>query len=110
LSTGPRPKLRQRSAGIFLTVRLTPKAARDEVTGIETLGSEAMVKARVRAIPEAGRANEALEKLIADWLDVPRTSVRVARGGKSRQKQVMIEGDPNALARIIEARLAELSG
>jgi uncharacterized protein len=92
----------------MLPVRLTPKSSRDEITGIEDFGGEEVLKARVRALPEQGRANEALERLIAGWLKLPRSSVTVAQGGKSRTKQVLIEGDAGALARLIEARLAEL--
>ncbi len=94
----------------MLPVRLTPKSARDEVLGVEDFAGAAVLKARVRALPEGGRANEALEKLIARWLKVPPSSVSVVKGGKSRAKQVMIEGDANALSRLIAARLAELAG
>jgi len=102
--------LRRSSAGVTLKVRLTPKSARDEIVGIEDFGGEAMLKARVRAIPEDGRANEALEKLVARWLKVPPSSVKVTQGGKSRAKQVMVEGDTDALARLIAVRLTELPG
>jgi uncharacterized protein YggU (UPF0235/DUF167 family) len=64
----------------------------------------------VRAIPEDGRANAALETLIARWLKLPPSSVSVAHGGKSRLKQVRIDGDDKTLGQLITARLAELSG
>ena len=94
----------------MLPVRLTPKSGRDEIVSVEDFGGEAVLKARVRALPEDGRANEALERLIARWLKVPPSSVKVAQGGKSRLKQVMIEGDAEELARLIAAKLAELAG
>lgn len=103
-------KLRHTSTGIVLSVRLTPKSGRDEIVGIEDFGDEAVLKARVRAAPEAGRANEALERLIAHWLRVPPSSVAVTQGGKSRSKQVLIEGDAETLALLVEARLGELAG
>ena len=74
--------LRRVAAGIMLPVRLTPKSSRDEIGGIEAFGGEAVLKARVRALPEDGRANEALAKLIAHWLKLPPSS-RV--GGARRQ-------------------------
>ncbi|MGD9502903.1 MAG: DUF167 family protein, partial [Methyloceanibacter sp.] len=52
----------------MLKVRLTPKSSRDAIEGLAEFGGETVLKARVRAVPEAGRANAALEKLIADWL------------------------------------------
>ena len=68
-----------------------------------------MLKARVRALPEAGRANDALETLIAKWLGVPPSTVTVAYGGKSRLKQVAVAGEGDALARLIAQRVAELA-
>jgi len=70
-------------------------------------GSPVLV-ARVRALPEAGRANQALEKLIAKWLGVPPSTVSVAQGGKSRLKQVKIEGDADRLSRLLAEKLSEL--
>jgi hypothetical protein len=93
-----RLNLRRTNSGVMLTVRLTPKSARDEIVGVETFGEETVLKARVRALPDDGRANAALEKLIARWLKVPASSVSVVQGSKSRLKQVKIDGDPDALA------------
>ncbi|QKP78652.1 DUF167 domain-containing protein [Methyloligella sp. GL2] len=90
----------------MLAVRLTPKSSRDGVDGAELHGEETYLKARVRALPSEGAANKALEKLIAKWLRVPGSSVSVAQGGKSRLKQVKIDGDPEELASKIEALLA----
>ena len=63
----------------------------------------------MRAVPEAGRANEALETLIAKWLGVPPSTVAVAHGGKSRLKQVAVVGDAEALTRLITQRVADLA-
>jgi uncharacterized protein (TIGR00251 family) len=100
-----RLKLRRGKTGVIVPVRLTPKAARDEIIGIEAFGDETVLKARVRALPEDGRANEALEKLIAAWLGVPPSSVKVTQGGKSRLKQVTVDGDPDGLVAAIDALL-----
>ena len=97
------------SGGVILAVRLTPKAREDVVAGIEMFDGAPVLKARVRALPEQGRANAALERLIADWLRVPASSVKVAQGSKSRLKQVRVEGDADQLSRRIEARIAELA-
>lgn len=61
--------------------------------------------ARVRAAPEKGSANAALERLVADWLGVPRTSVSVEAGGKSRVKSLRLSGD----ARALESRIEQLA-
>lgn len=93
----------------MLKVRLTPKAGRDEIAGLEDFAGEAVLKARVRALPEDGRANQALERLIARWLKLPPSSVSVAQGGKSRLKQILIAGDAERLAPLIALKLAELA-
>jgi len=93
----------------MLKVRLTPKSSRDEIMGLEDFAGETVLKARVRAVPERGRANASLVKLIADWLKLPPSSVMVVQGGKSRVKHIAIEGDASALARLIEARLTVLA-
>jgi uncharacterized protein len=97
--------IRRTAKSVVVPVRLTPKSARDEVVGVEDFAGETVLKARVRALPEGGRANAALEKLIAKWLGVPPSSVAVVQGGKSRLKHVAIEGEPAALVSLIETKL-----
>jgi uncharacterized protein YggU (UPF0235/DUF167 family) len=94
----------------MLSARLTPKASRDEVIGVEIFDGAPVLKTRVRALPEAGRANAALETLIARWLGVPPSSVKIARGTKSRLKQVSVEGESAVLAERIAASVAALGG
>ncbi|MGD0257894.1 MAG: DUF167 domain-containing protein [Thermoplasmata archaeon] len=45
-----------------------------------------------RAPPSSGRANESVRELMADWLDVPRSSVRWVRAGASRTKTLEVDG------------------
>lgn len=49
-------------------------------------------RARVAAPPERGRANEALVKLLAGSLDVPRSRISVVGGQTARKKIVEIDG------------------
>lgn len=51
-----------------------------------------MLRAKVTAPPAEGRANAALERLLAGALGVPKTAVRVASGARGREKLVAIEG------------------
>lgn len=92
--------------GIVLTVRLTPKSSCDEISGAGKYNGTGVLRAKLRAVPGKGKANAALEKLIAKWLRVPGSSVRLASGGKSRQKSVEVRGDPSDLLSLVEARLA----
>ncbi|TIQ32817.1 MAG: DUF167 domain-containing protein [Mesorhizobium sp.] len=95
---------RQRGDGIDLHVRLTPKAALDRIEGVETAADgRSHLKARVRAVPENGAANKALERMIAKALGVPGSAVSVVAGGTSRLKTVRVLGDAGALAKSVEA-------
>lgn len=95
---------RPRADGLDLFVRLTPKSSVDKVEGLETTADgRSHLKARVRAIPEKGAANTALEKLIAKTLDVPASTVTVSAGGTARLKTLRITGDPVVLAQAVEA-------
>lgn len=76
-------------------MRLTPKAGRDAVDGIKPTadgGSEVSVK--VTAVPEKGRANEALLRLLAKQLHVAPGRLSLAAGATDRHKQVAFDGPP----------------
>jgi len=92
--------------GIIITVRLTPKASVDEVQGVEDMTEGPVLKARVRAIPDKGKANDAVAKLLADWLGEPKSHATLVSGGKSRLKQVLIRGDANLLMAKFATRIA----
>ena len=81
-----------------LSVRLTPNARVDAIDGwVADEAGRPYLKARVRAQAIEGRANGALEQLIAAALDIPTSRVRVARGATSRLKQLEIDGlEPDA--------------
>ena len=95
---------RLRENGIDLYVRLTPKAAFDRIDGVETTADgHTHLKARVRAVPENGAGNAALERLLAKALGVPVSAVSVVAGGTSRLKTLRIVGDPAELVESVEA-------
>lgn len=92
--------LRVHDDGIDLAVRLTPKADRDAVEGGEqTADGRRHLKCRVRAVPEKGKANTALERLLAEAFGVPRSAVAIVAGGTARLKTARIAGDPPELRR-----------
>ena len=71
-----------------LAIRVQPRAKRTEVAG-ERGGA---VVIRVSAPPVDGKANEAVQKLIADKLNVPKRAVAIVHGDSSRDKLVRIDG------------------
>jgi uncharacterized protein len=86
--------------GVRVTVRVTPKASRNAVTGLaERADGGVALKVGVTAVPEDGKANEAVIKLLAKAWGVPRTSVAVVAGATDRNKILRVAGDPAALSR-----------
>lgn len=92
--------------GIRLAVRLVPKSASDRVLGLtEEEGGAASLKVAVRAAPREGAANEALLRLVAGLLHLPRRDVTLALGASHRRKLVHIAGDPARLERLMAETL-----
>ena len=99
---------KRRAGGIELHVRLTPKSSREALDGSEIRDDGACVlKARVRAVPEDGKANAALIALLATQLKVPASRISLASGATARQKTLFVEGDADALAERIAALFPE---
>jgi uncharacterized protein (TIGR00251 family) len=71
-----------------IAVRVQPRARRDEIAGER--GGALLV--RVTAPPVDGKANEAVIRLLARRLGVPRSRVSVVRGVSARDKVIEIEG------------------
>jgi hypothetical protein len=92
---------------VRLTVRLTPNGGRDAVDGLETAADgEEFLKVRVRAVPEKGKANQALIAFLAKTLGLAKSRLSLISGETQRKKILRIEGDSEDLMR----RLAELDG
>ena len=94
--------------GLVLHVRLTPKGGRDALDGVEVLGDgRPVLKARVRAVPEDGKANDALVKLIAKAAGVANSAVVVTSGHTSRVKTLAISGDAEKTAAALAVAFAK---
>jgi uncharacterized protein len=82
-----------------LRLRVSPGAGRSAVVGRH---GDAW-KVRVTEAPERGRANEAVLRLLAETLALPRTALTLVSGHGAREKTVELTGMGPAL---IERRLA----
>ncbi len=69
---------------IWVTVK--PRAKTEEVRIID----EGQYLASVHAPPQKGKANKALIELLANYLSVPKTSVRIIRGQTGRRKLIEV--------------------
>lgn len=87
-------------AEAILNIRVIPRAPRSRVDG--TRGDAVLI--RLAAPPVEGAANDALVAFLSKVLDLPRRSIRIVSGEKSRDKRVAISGvdDAEARARLLE--------
>ena len=92
--------LRARSDGVLLSVKVQPRASRNEIG--EPLGDE--LKIKVTAPPVDAAANEALVELLAEKLGCARNRIELIRGRKSRHKVLSISGfsSEQALAKLAD--------
>ncbi len=83
---------------VLLSVRVKPRASRNAIEGER----EGALVVRLTAPPVEGEANEALVRLLAARLHVPKSAVRIVSGERSRLKRIAVRGvaanDVQALA------------
>lgn len=92
-----------------LPVRLQPGAAADRIDGwTNDAEGRPVLKVRVRARPIEGEANDALIRMLAKGLSVPKSSISVGRGAQSRLKMIVVQGldDEELRSRLVD----DLSG
>lgn len=106
---GPWP-WRPSKTGVRMLARVTPKSAQDSIDGMMQTAEGIALKVRVRAVADKGEANRSVESVVAQWLGVAKTRVKVAAGSKSRVKTLDIDGAPDELEGLIAARVAALQG
>jgi uncharacterized protein (TIGR00251 family) len=81
-------RLTETSTGVTLTVRVTPRASKNEIAGV----TEGALKVRLIAPPVEGAANAALLAFLADALGLRRGQITLLAGRSARQKLVRIVG------------------
>lgn len=97
--------------GVRLRLRLRPAGGADRIDGVEPApGGGLRLRARVRAAPEAGKANAALIKLLAKTWRLPAGDLALVSGAKARDKVVEVRGRPDDLLGRLGAWLETLQG
>lgn len=88
--------------GLFLDVKATPKAAREEVAGIRN----GVLVVKVTAAPEKGKANAAVIALLAKTIGVPKSAFELVNGDTNRNKSFRLVSHAEA----VQSWLGRLQG
>lgn len=77
-----------------LSVRVIPNATKDEIVG--RVGD--VLKIKLRAVPEDGKANRALRELLGGRIGCRSRDIRIISGEKSRSKilELPVDGEVKA--------------
>lgn len=82
---------------IHLTVKVTPNAKKNGIVGLH----EGVLKVRIQAPPDKGKANDELIAFLAKVFHVAKNQIRIVSGHASRLKRVEIDMDMEDLLRKI---------
>lgn len=69
----------------IFNIRVTPHAKQNKV-----VENDGVLRVYTTVAPENGRANEAVVKLLSEYFDVPKSSIKILRGLTGRDKIVSI--------------------
>ena len=92
-------EVREAGGKVTFSVRVQPRASKNEILG-EWQGA---LRVRLAAPPVDDRANEALQRLLAERLKLPMSAVTLLRGGRSRTKWIEVRGATAAQVRALAA-------
>jgi len=96
----PLAPIEQKGSATLLRVRIQPKASRNAVR----MEVDGRIRIAVAAPAVEGAANRALLLFVADLLGLPKSSVALERGEKSREKTLRIQ---HRSQQVVEAALRQ---
>ncbi len=81
-------QIRQTKKGVILTFKIVPGSSKTAVSG--SYGE--MIKVKIAAPAEKGKANKALVKFLAEKLSLSKNDIRILKGETNPVKQIRING------------------
>ncbi len=87
----------------YLRVKVLPKSSQNQIISITQedteFGDQATVKIKLRAVPEKGKANQALIEFLSEALNLSKNQISIISGANARLKLLKIDSD-NTLTKI----------
>ena len=85
-------RIQQNNNAVIFSVKVVPRSSRTAIAGI----LNGMLKVKLAAAPEKGKANESLVEFLADTLGVKRNTITITSGHTSPVKTIQITGVTSA--------------
>ena len=79
--------IREVEGGIVVSVKVQPNASKDRVIGEHA----DQIKIAVTVVPEKGKANKAVIKVLSKWLGIKSSDIQIVSGETLREKKVFIK-------------------
>lgn len=70
----------------IFNVRVTPRARQNKV-----IENDGVLRVYTTTVPENGRANDAIIELLSDYLDIPKSRIKILKGLTGRDKIIAID-------------------
>ena len=82
------------SAGLEISLRVTPNARTEQIGPVECRDDgQAYLSVKVRAVPDKGKANQAVLALFAKRFNLRKTDLEIVRGQQARQKTLLVRDE-----------------
>lgn len=78
--------LKQTKDGIFLHIKISPNASKNEI-----IKTDYTIKVKITAQPVDGKANKALIEFLSKQFRTPKTSIEIVKGQTSKDKVILIK-------------------
>ncbi len=82
------PNLKIHPKGVEIAIKVVIKASCNELVGWE----ENVLKIRLKAIPQKGKANDLLVEFMAETLEIGKSKIELIAGKTSKHKRLLING------------------
>jgi uncharacterized protein (TIGR00251 family) len=85
---------REAKGGVLVALRVTPNAGADAIEGEEARDDGSRVlRVRVKAVPDKGKANAAVIALLAKKLGLAKSAITLESGETARMKILLVSGE-----------------
>lgn len=88
MSLDPSIELHPRTEGCVMVVKAQPAARQDRIIGIH----HGILKISVTSVPDKGKANKAIVRILSEKLTVKRSQIEIVNGKKSAKKSILFRG------------------